>query len=103
MGDHIWLTHFDSTKYFDQASVLDIIKLLRCYWGGDYQSELVAMYMSNYDEDVSQVLRDSGMRFECHILESDKALDYWFSRNDPVTLTGIDDILDIEIAKRFKG
>ena len=66
--------NFDATKWFEQASDSDIVKLASCEWGGDYPADEVAFFMRQHHVDVNfmfNYLERDSVGFECNVDESD--------------------------------
>lgn len=80
--DQVHKVHFDAVEFFEQASDNEIRNLHKIGWGGDYDSDYVAHFMSDKDVNVSGLFERKGEQgFECHI-DSDKA-ESWVSEHRP--------------------
>jgi hypothetical protein len=55
---------FNALKWFEQARDTDLFGLGLAEWGGDYESDAVATFMSSFDENVARVFRYIELRNE---------------------------------------
>jgi hypothetical protein len=81
--DHHLTASFDATPFFERATLGEIVALKGIGWGGNYQSDAVALFMLDKAPDVAEVFRylDSNPTnrggfptgFECRVCEKDVA------------------------------
>ncbi len=90
--DRVFEVSFDAEPWFQQASDDQIIDLAECGWGGDYEADEVAEYVSSANPDVQEMFaylgRIAGRRdkkyacgFECTVDET-SALE-WLKEHRP--------------------
>jgi hypothetical protein len=104
--DHKAEIAFDATSWFEQASDKEIAQVVDCNWGGDYPTDNIAIYMSDYNEEIAkmfiylEIAHNQG--FECCILDTGAAVD-WIKENRPDIYLKLEKLEEDEfLAEQFK-
>jgi len=89
--DRVVEVEFDATRWFQEASVDDILDLARCGWRGDIPSDQVAIKMADVNEEIAEMFeyvhivgKRTTMGFECSVNEDDAMS--WLADNRPDVL-----------------
>lgn len=89
--DYAFEYEFDAGRWFEQATVEQIIALARCGWGGDYPADAVAEWMAQQDERLGLLFsylelaaKGKTVGFECHVSERDA--NRWLGEHRPSVL-----------------
>jgi len=89
--DCVYEVDFDALPWFQQANYDEIMALANYDWGGDYEADVVAEYVADSDEKVSQLFdyveAKESMGFECHV-DKDSAM-AWLKEYRPDIHNGI--------------
>jgi hypothetical protein len=83
---HVVDVFFDAELWFKQATDEAIRELAVCGWGGDYPADVIADYMSDYNNEVLSMhkyrdLQNPVCGYECHVDVEDAMK--WLNANRP--------------------
>ena len=72
---------FDALPWFLQASDQEILDLAAIDWGGEMESDEVAIFMAERDDEIEDMFKYMNRGFECHV--DAEAARRWIKRSNP--------------------